>query len=126
MRYVNLSSVLTYRMVSTRVKKKYPSYSSLRGDGGRQPKLIYQRELNRLMKAKDILEKADSDMRHELTWTPVLWAMRLLETAKNEQKIKVCNITTAHAAHSMLFLIHFLSWTLLFHSKNHTNTTVLY
>ncbi len=35
------------------------------------------------------MRKAESETPHEATWTPVLWALKLLERARTEGKIKV-------------------------------------
>ena len=77
MRYVNLSMVLVFRLVSNKVKGRFPDYDSLIN-----AKLLLPIELERL-------KKAELQTPHESTWTPVLWAFKLLEKARTEDKIKV-------------------------------------
>lgn len=77
MRYVNLSSVLVYRLVSKKVMCRFPDYQSLV-----DAKLMLPHEVSRL-------EKADEKTPHESTWTPILWAMKLLTRARIEGKITV-------------------------------------
>ena len=77
MRYVNLSSILVYRLVSQKVMNRFPDYDSLV-----KAKLMLPNEVKRL-------EKADAKTPHESTWTPILWAMKLLTRARTEGKIKV-------------------------------------
>ena len=76
MRYVNLSSILVYRLVSKKVQNRFPDYDSMV-----QAKLILPHEVARL-------EKADSKT-HECTWTPILWAMKLLARARQEGKVQI-------------------------------------
>ena len=77
MRYVNLSIVLVFRLVSTKVHQRFPSYQSLV-----EAKLLLQHESDRLV-------RAEQHSPHESTWTPVLWALKLLERARTEGKIKI-------------------------------------
>lgn len=77
MRYVNLSSVLVYRLVSEKVMTRFPDYQSLV-----QAKLMLPHEVSRL-------EKADHQTPHESTYIPILWAMKLLTRARMEGKIQV-------------------------------------
>ena len=77
MRYVNLSNVLVYRLVSQKVEARFPTYESLIN-----AKLMLPSEAERMKK----YEKATP---HEFTWTPILWAMKLLQKAKQEGKIQV-------------------------------------
>lgn len=77
MRYVNLSSVLALRLISVSVKKRFPDYKSLIDS-----KLLLECEAERL-------EKVDIQTPHESSWTPLLWAMKLLAKAKEEKKITV-------------------------------------
>ena len=66
MRYVNLSTILAYRLVSQKVMDRFPDYDSLV-----QAKLMLPNEVKRL-------QKVDERTPHESTWTPILWAMKLL------------------------------------------------
>ena len=76
MRYVNLSIVLVFRLVSTKVHKRFPNYQSLV-----EARLMLPHEVQRLI-------RADLRTPHETaTWTPVLWALKLLERARTEGKI---------------------------------------
>ena len=77
MRYVNLSTVLVYRLVSQKVMDRFPDYESLV-----YAKLMLPQEVKRL-------EKIDRKTPHESTWTPILWATKLLTRARNEDKIPI-------------------------------------
>ena len=77
MRYVNLSTVLVYRLVSQRVMDRFPDYDSLI-----KAKLMLPSEVSRL-------KKADKRTPHETTWTPILWAMKLLTLARMEKKVTI-------------------------------------
>ena len=77
MRYVNLSTVLVYRLVSKEVMDRFPDYETLVNY-----KLMLPHEVERL-------EKIDRKTPHESTWTPLLWATKLLTQARNEGKIKI-------------------------------------
>ena len=66
MRYVNLSTILMYRLVSTNVMKRFPSYDSLI-----KVKLMLPNE-------KERLEHIESIQPHEGTWAPLLWASQLI------------------------------------------------
>ncbi len=77
MRYVNLSIVLVFRLVSEKVKARFPDYDSLV-----HAKLMLPSEVERMRKAENMTP-------HEATWTPVLWALKLLERARTEKKIQV-------------------------------------
>ena len=68
MRYVNLSTILAYRLVSQKVMDRFPDYNSLV-----QAKLMLPNEVKRLQKVDERTENS-----HESTWTPILWAMKLL------------------------------------------------
>ena len=69
MRYVNLSTVLVYRLVSQKVMDRFPDYESLV-----VAKLMLPPEVERL-------EKIDLKTPHESTWTPILWATKLITRA---------------------------------------------
>ena len=77
MRYVNLSTVLVFRLVSTKVKRRFPDYESLV-----EAKLMLRKEVKQM-------ENAEMLTPHEATWTPILWALKLLERARSEKKIQV-------------------------------------
>ena len=77
MRYVNLSIVLVFRLVSGKVKSRFPDYQSLV-----HAKLLLPTEMKRMIKAEDLTP-------HESTWAPILWALKLLERARTEKKIEV-------------------------------------
>ena len=78
MRYVNLSTILVYRLVSPVVMKRFPDYDSLLN-----AKLMLPHEVKRLKKTDKItpLDKT--------TWAPMLWAMKLLTKARSEGKVKI-------------------------------------
>ena len=77
MRYVNLSTVLVFRLVSAKVKRRFPDYESLV-----EAKLMLRKEVKQM-------ENAEMLTPHEATWTPILWALKLLERARSEKKIQV-------------------------------------
>ena len=77
MRYVNLSIVLVFRLVSAKVHARFPDYQSLI-----KAKLMLPSEMTRM-------EKCESQTPHESTWLPILWALKLLERARAEGKIRV-------------------------------------
>ena len=77
MRYVNLSIVLVFRLVSAKVQARFPDYESLIN-----AKLMLPKEVERM-------KKCEKETPHEATWTPILWALKLLERARSEGKIKV-------------------------------------
>ena len=77
MRYINLSMVLVFRLVSTKVRARFPDYNSLV-----HAKLMLPVELKRM-------KRAEIQTPHESTWSPALWALKLLERARTEGKIKV-------------------------------------
>ena len=84
MRYVNLSIVLVFRLVSTKVKMRFPDYESLV-----EAKLMLKTEVRRM-------ENAEKQTPHESTWTPILWALKLLERARSEKKIQVCTLNVTY------------------------------
>lgn len=77
MRYVNLSIVMVFRLVSRKVKERFPDYETLLN-----AKLMLPKEVERLT-------NAERQTPHESTWTPILWALKLLERARSEGKITV-------------------------------------
>lgn len=77
MRYVNLSSVLVYRLVSQKVMDRFPDYDSLV-----QAELMLPHEVARLV-------KIDCKQPNESSFTPILWAIQLLSRARREEKIEM-------------------------------------
>lgn len=77
MRYVNLSIVLVFRLVSPKVRERFPDYRSLVA-----AKLMLPHEAERLL-------RVERGTPHESTWTPVLWALKLLERARVTQKVTI-------------------------------------
>ena len=77
MRYVNLSIVLVLRLVSSKVRQRFPTYQSLV-----EAKLMLPHEVERLL-------HVDICTPHESTWTPLLWALKLLEIARTGGKITI-------------------------------------
>jgi len=77
MRYVNLSSIMVYRLVSRKVMVRFPDYNSLI-----DAKLILPHEVK-------MLENIDKKTPHESTWAPLLWAMRLVNKAFTQKKINI-------------------------------------
>ena len=73
MRYVNLSTILVYRLVSPVVMERFPDYESLVN-----AKLMLPHEVERLNKT-DLKTPLD-----KTTWAPMLWAMKLLTKAPLE------------------------------------------
>ena len=78
MRYVNLSTILVYRLVSPVVMERFPDYESLVN-----AKLMLPHEVERLNKT-DLKTPLD-----KTTWAPMLWAMKLLTKARKEGKVKI-------------------------------------
>ena len=77
MRYTNLSTILVYRLVSQKVMDRFPDYDSLVN-----AKLMLPQEVQRL-------EKIDHKTPHESTWTPILWATKMITHARNREKISI-------------------------------------
>ena len=71
MRYVNLSNVLVYRLVSRKVEEQFPDHQSLV-----DAKLMLPHEVERL-------NSEESKTPHESTWVPILWALKLLAKGQN-------------------------------------------
>ena len=63
--------------MSAKVMKRFPDYESLV-----TAKLMLPHEVERL-------KKCDDTTPHETTWTPILWATKLLTRARSEGKIKI-------------------------------------
>lgn len=77
MRYVNLSSILAFTKIACKVQQRFPSYESLV-----EAKLLLPHEVRRL-------HNVDDKTPHESSWTPLLWAMKLLTRARKEKKIEI-------------------------------------
>ena len=91
MRYVNLSNVLVFRLISRKVENRFPDYESLIN-----AKLMLPSEVKRMRKC----ERATP---HEFTCTPLLWAMKLLQRARSHGKVTV--IQKILQSYSMLRII---------------------
>ena len=76
MRYVNLSIILVFRLVSKKVMDRFPDYESLV-----EAKLMLPSEVKRL-------EKTDERTPHESTWAPISWAMKLITLGKWIRKLE--------------------------------------
>ena len=76
MRYINLSSILVYRLVSKKVQNRFPDYESLI-----ESKLMLPNEVERL-------KKIDEKTPHESTMMPILWAKKMItvHAVKNDEK----------------------------------------
>lgn len=77
MRYVNLSNILVLRLISMKVRSRFPDHESLMDS-----KLILPHEIDRW-------ERVDRITPHESSWTPLLWAMKLLAKARADGKVKI-------------------------------------
>ena len=77
MRYVNLSSILVFRLVAAKVHARFPTYQSLV-----KAKILLQHEADRL-------ESIDKRTPHETTYIPLLWAMHLIQQARTEGKLQI-------------------------------------
>eukprot|EP00095_Tigriopus_kingsejongensis_P005076 maker-scaffold1482_size38982-snap-gene-0.9 protein:Tk05076 transcript:maker-scaffold1482_size38982-snap-gene-0.9-mRNA-1 annotation:"PREDICTED: bestrophin-1-like" len=77
MRYVNLSIVLVYRLVSSKVRDRFSTFDEL----------VRSRLL--LPEEKDRLQQADKETPFELTWVPILWALRLIQDARTKGRINI-------------------------------------
>ena len=77
MRYANLAIVLVFRLVSSKVKARFPDYDSLV-----DAKLLLPAEAQRMV-------KAELQTPHEATWTPILWATKMITHARNKEKISI-------------------------------------
>lgn len=76
-RYINLSFILVFRLVSHKVYQRFPNFQSLIDS-----KLLLEHEAKRL-------QHIDDKTPHESTWTPVLWALKLIQKARSENKIQI-------------------------------------
>ena len=110
MRYVNLSSILALRLIASKVNTRFPTYNSLVDAKLLLPSevtFIFQIHCTFMTKyslcncikyfknvifynlKKERLERVDMKTPHESSWTPLLWAMKLLARAKADQKISI-------------------------------------
>jgi len=74
MRYVNLSTLLVYRLIARQVRDRFPDEKSLV-----DAKMLLPHEAERL-------SKVDRTTPHEASWLPILWAMKLLQKANSSKK----------------------------------------
>ena len=77
MRYVNLSNVLVYRLVTRKVEERFPDEQSLV-----DANLMLPDEAEKL-------KKCNEKMLHETTWLPIMWALKLLSKARRDKKIEM-------------------------------------
>jgi len=77
MRYVNLSNILVLRKISRKVEQKFPT-----GEDLVKENLLLPKEL-------EMFEEIDNQSPQESTWVPLMWAMRLISNAFDEEKIKI-------------------------------------
>ena len=77
MRYVNVSIIMVFRLVSKKVHQRLPTIQSLI-----DAKLLLKHEAERL-------QKIDDRTPHESTWTPLLWSLKLIQRARSEGKITI-------------------------------------
>ena len=77
MRYVNLSNVLVYRLVTRKVEERFPNEQSLV-----DANLMLPDEAEKL-------KNCSENMLHEMTWLPIMWALKLLSKARRDKKIEI-------------------------------------
>merc|ERR1712051_908726 len=77
MRYVNLSNVLVYRLITRKVEERFPDEQSLV-----DANLMLPDEAEKLKISK-------GNMKHEMTWLPIMWAQKLLSKARRDKKIEI-------------------------------------
>ncbi|XP_046997814.1 uncharacterized protein LOC124613197 isoform X1 [Schistocerca americana] len=75
-RYVNLSLVITLRMMSPRVKKRFPTMDHLVEAGFMQPN------------EKKVFDALDQKTSHPKYWMPLVWAGSIITRARKEGRIK--------------------------------------
>ena len=75
MRYVNLSTIMVFRLVSHKVMDRLPDYHSMI-----KYKILFANEAEKL---QTIEEKSP----HEATWAPIAWALQLITKSRKEGKI---------------------------------------
>ena len=77
MRYINLSNILVFRIISPKASQRFADMQSLIDE-----KLLTYSEARKL----EVLQKSTPQ---EFTWAPMVWAMQLLKKAQYEKKIEV-------------------------------------
>ena len=77
MRYINLSNILVFRIISPKASQRFRDLQSLINE-----KLLTNSEAGKL----EVLQKSTPQ---EFTWAPMVWAMQLLKKARSEKKIEV-------------------------------------
>ena len=77
MRYYNLSTILVYRLVAGKVHRRFPDFDALI-----EAKLMLPREAIRF-------QEVNAKTPYESTWTPLLWASKLITKARAEKKITI-------------------------------------
>ena len=77
MRYVNLSTILVLRQVSSNMYDRYPTYEKMVDSS-----LLLPDEASRLKNIEKILPNDSATL-------PIAWAMKLLENARLEGKLYV-------------------------------------
>ena len=75
MRYVNLSNILVLRKISRKVEQKFPT-----GEDLVKENLLLPKEL-------EMFKEIDNQSPQESTWVPLMWAMRLISNACDENLV---------------------------------------
>ncbi|RXG71569.1 Bestrophin-2 [Armadillidium vulgare] len=75
-RYANLAFVLTLRMISPKMQKRFPTFDHLITEG-----YLLDTE-------KNLLEGTIKDANGNIYWVPLVWAVSLIESARKEYYIK--------------------------------------
>ena len=74
-RYINLCLILTFRLISLPVKKRFPTLQHLEDAG-----ILVGKE-------KKIFEKMDNEVNHPKYWMPCVWAGAIVTRARKENRI---------------------------------------
>lgn len=82
MRYINLSLILTFRLICNPVEKRFPNYKSLVEAG------IMTKQEQRIM------ESMDKKAHHPKYWIPLVWAGSIITNAKEEKRLSSNYATT--------------------------------
>ena len=77
MRYINLSNILVFRIISPKAGQRFPDFQSLINE-----KLLTNSEAKKL-------EDLQKSTPQEFTWAPMVWAMQMLKKARSDKKIDV-------------------------------------
>ena len=80
-RWFCLAKVLALRMVSHKVKKRFPSYQDIVTHG-----LMTAKEMEKLKKLKKLEMVVEG--KHNLVWYPIPWAQNILGDARREGLLK--------------------------------------